>query len=175
MTSSEDGSLLSWTQGEVNWGGKAGERLSRCTVPPCSVVCSGHRCKHWQQKGCSPQSSCPAWFRAVYRCSLPVEESRLLMEDLQLPTVPWGREASVQLQWNWCLSSLKWWVRELTHSLVWSARAREPLAVGAGSRGLWRSTGVQWLWHGPDRGNLYTEPLKWMQGWFPSFPCHICE
>lgn len=66
VTSSEDGSLLSWVQGKLAWGGKAGEeRPGSCTVPPCNRACSGHHCKHWQQKGHSPHSFCPARFWAV--------------------------------------------------------------------------------------------------------------
>lgn len=132
VTSSEDGSLLRWVEREANWVGKAGEeRPSRSPEPPCHVACRGHCRQRWQQKGCSPRCFCPAWFRAVYRCSLPVEESHLLMEDLSLPSVPQGREASVQAQWNWCLSSLKWWVGAPIHLLVWSVWARKPHCCGS--------------------------------------------
>lgn len=148
VASSEDGSLLRWKEGEEDWGGKAGEeRPCSCTELPCNVVCGGHRCKRWQQKDCSPQSFCPAWFRGVYRCSLPAEESHLLMEDVYLPSIPRGREAPVQLQWNWSLNSLKRWVRGLTHVLVICMSQKTPHCgsrVVSSVEGRWCPVTVTW-------------------------------
>lgn len=105
----------------------------------------------------------PCWVQGcVMMCSasrgaLPTHEGPLASQH----TVRNGSFSSAAVEG--CLSSLN------PINVICMSQKSPKFFVRIGSQALCRSSAVQCLWHGSGLG-VFKQPLKWIGGWFPSFP-----